>query len=455
MLPAVLAVGHPRRRTRASPHGRLAEAAPPRDKKARMAQTIRAVRGMNDILPDQTPLWESFEDTVRGWLGQYGYRNIRMPILERTELFVRSIGEVTDIVEKEMYTFVDQLNGESLTLRPEGTASCVRAVIEHNLLYNGAQRLFYMGPMFRHERPQKGRYRQFHQVGVEALGFPGPDVDAEHIAMGADLWRRLGLEGLQLEINTLGNAKSRSLHRTQLIAYLERHATLLDEDARRRLHSNPLRVLDSKNPVLQDVIAAAPKLADYLDDASREYFEVLQGLLKNAGINFVVNGRLVRGLDYYNDVVYEWTTTRLGAQGTVCAGGRYDGLIAQIGGNAAPACGFAMGVERLLALLEDAATLPVRAADVYLVHSGDAASSFAWHVADLLRRRGLAVIFHCGGGSFKSQMKRADASGARFALIIGDDEALKQTVSVKPMREAGEQVQVDPAQAAALILNNR
>ena len=409
---------------------------------------------MNDILPDQTPLWESFEDTVRGWLAQYGYRNMRMPILERTELFVRSIGEVTDIVEKEMYTFVDQLNGESLTLRPEGTASCVRAVIEHNLLYNGALRVFYMGPMFRHERPQKGRYRQFHQVGVEALGFPGPDVDVEHIVMGADLWRRLGLEDLQLEINTLGNTTSRGLHRAKLIAYLERHAASLDDDARRRLHSNPLRVLDSKNPALQDVIAAAPRLADYLDDASRAYFDALQGLLKNAGIDFVVNGRLVRGLDYYNDVVYEWTTSRLGAQGTVCAGGRYDSLIAQIGGKAAPACGFAMGIERVLALLEPA-RIPARATDVYVVHSGEAASPFAWNVAALLRRRGLAVVFHCGGGSFKSQMKRADASGALFALIIGDDEARKQIVSLKPMRKAGEQVQADPEQAATLIINNR
>ncbi|HXF15385.1 MAG TPA: histidine--tRNA ligase [Burkholderiales bacterium] len=419
-----------------------------------MAQTIRAVRGMNDALPDQTPLWEFFEDTVRAWLAQYGYRNIRMPILEKTELFVRSIGEVTDIVEKEMYTFVDQLNGESLTLRPEGTASCVRAVIEHNLLYSGAQRLFYMGPMFRHERPQQGRYRQFHQVGVEALGFPGPDVDVEHMAMGADLWRRLGLEGLQLEINTLGNTTSRGLHRAELIAYLERHAASLDDDARRRLHSNPLRVLDSKNPALQDVIAAAPRLADYLDDASRAYFDALQGLLKNAGIDFVVNGRLVRGLDYYNDVVYEWTTSRLGAQGTVCAGGRYDSLIAQIGGKAAPACGFAMGIERVLALLEPA-RIPARAADVYVVHSGEAASPFAWNVAALLRRRGLAVVFHCGGGSFKSQMKRADASGALFALIVGDDEARKQIVSLKPMRKAGEQVQADPEQAATLIINNR
>jgi histidyl-tRNA synthetase len=420
-----------------------------------MAQTIQAVRGMNDVLPDQTLRWEFFEDTVRGWLSQYGYRNIRMPILEKTELFVRSIGEVTDIVEKEMYTFVDQLNGESLTLRPEGTASCVRAVIEHNLLYNGAQRLFYTGPMFRHERPQKGRYRQFHQVGVEALGFPGPDVDVEHMVMGASLWDRLGLDGLQLEVNTLGNATSRSRYRTRLIAYLEEHSAALDEDARRRLHSNPLRVLDSKNPAMRDVIVAAPKLAEDLDDDSHRHFEALQALLKNAGIGFVVNDRLVRGLDYYNDVVYEWTTTRLGAQGTVCAGGRYDGLIEQIGGKPAPACGFAMGVERLLALLDDSAVaVPVRVADAYVVHSGEAAGGFAWKVAESLRRRGLAVVLHCGGGSFKSQMKRADASGARYAVIIGDDEAGRQVVSLKPLREAGEQLQVDAEQAAAAILKS-
>ena len=410
---------------------------------------------MNDVLPDQAPLWEFFEDTVRGWLARYGYRNIRMPILEKTELFVRSIGEVTDIVEKEMYTFVDQLNGESLTLRPEGTASCVRAMIEHNLLYNGAQRVFYIGPMFRHERPQKGRYRQFHQVGVEALGFSGPDVDAEHMVMGASLWERLGLEGLQLEINTLGNAASRSRYRTHLIAYLEGHAALLDEDARRRLHSNPLRVLDSKNPAMRDIIAAAPKLADDLDDDSRRHFEELQGLLKNAGVGYAINDRLVRGLDYYNDVVYEWTTSRLGAQGTVCAGGRYDGLIEQIGGKPAPACGFAMGVERLLALLDDSGiAAPSRAADAYLVHSGELASRFAWNVAQSLRARSLSVVLHCGGGSFRSQMKRADASGARFALIIGDDEAGRQVVSLKPMREAGEQVQVDVEQAAAMILKS-
>ncbi|MEO8164518.1 MAG: histidine--tRNA ligase [Betaproteobacteria bacterium] len=420
-----------------------------------MATTIQAVRGMNDILPEQAALWNFFENTVRDWLAQYGYRNIRMPILEKTELFVRSIGEVTDIVEKEMYTFVDQLNGESLTLRPEGTASCVRAVIEHNLLYNGAQRLFYIGPMFRHERPQKGRYRQFHQVGVEALGFAGPDVDAEHMIMGARLWSRLGLADLRLEINTLGNADSRGRYRSRLIGYLEKHAAGLDEDARRRLHSNPLRVLDSKNPAMRDVIAAAPQLADDLDEDSRRHFEDLQGLLRNAGIEFCINDRLVRGLDYYNDVVYEWTTTRLGAQGTVCAGGRYDGLIGQIGGKAAPACGFAMGVERLLALLEDAkVSVPAHVADAYLVHSGEAAGRFAWNVAESLRQHGIAVVLHCGGGSFKSQMKKADASGARYAVIIGDDEAGRQVVSLKPMRVAGEQVQVDAQGAATLILNS-
>jgi histidyl-tRNA synthetase len=420
-----------------------------------MTQTIQAVRGMNDILPDQAPLWEFFEDAVRSWLAQYGYRGIRMPILEKTELFVRSIGEVTDIVEKEMYTFVDQLNSESLTLRPEGTASCVRAAIEHNLLYNGAQRLFYVGPMFRHERPQKGRYRQFHQVGVEALGFAGPDIDVEHMVMGASLWQRLGLDALQLEINTLGNAASRARYRSRLIAYLEAHSSALDEDARRRLHSNPLRVLDSKNPAMRDVIAAAPRLAEDLDDDSRGHFEQLRGLLENAGIGYVINERLVRGLDYYNDVVYEWTTTRLGAQATVCAGGRYDGLIEQIGGKPAPACGFAMGVERVLALLADSAVpVPGRGTDAYLVHSGESASRYAWKVAEQLRGQGLTVVLHCGGGSFKSQMKRADASGARFAVIIGDDEADRQVVSVKPMRETGEQVQVGVEQAAAMILKS-
>jgi histidyl-tRNA synthetase len=417
-----------------------------------MTQTIQAVRGMNDILPDESPLWEFFEGTVRGWLAQYGYRNIRMPILEKTELFVRSIGEVTDIVEKEMYTFVDQLNGESLTLRPEGTASCVRAAIQHNLIYAGPQRVFYAGPMFRHERPQKGRYRQFHQVGVEALGFAGPDIDAEHMVMGARLWKLLGLDGIRLEINTLGNAASRARYRSRLIGYLESHADALDEDARRRLHSNPLRVLDSKNPALQPLIEAAPRLSGDLDEPSQANFEQLQKLLRAAEVDFVVNPRLVRGLDYYNDVVYEWTTTRLGAQGTVCAGGRYDSLIEQIGGKPAPACGFAMGVERLLALLAEAAPADVaHAPDAYLVHNGDLAGAYAWTVAEQLRNQGLSVVLHCGGGSFKSQMKRADASGARFAVIVGDDEAARAVVSLKPLRELKEQVQVSPEAAARAI----
>lgn len=407
---------------------------------------------MNDILPDQSPLWEFFEETVRDWLAGYGYRNIRMPILERTELFVRAIGEVTDIVEKEMYTFVDQLNGESLTLRPEGTASCVRAAIEHNLLYAGPQRLFYAGPMFRHERPQKGRYRQFHQIGVEALGFAGPDVDAEHMVMGARLWRKLGLDGIRLEINTLGNSESRQRYRERLIAYLERNAAVLDDDSKRRLHTNPLRVLDSKNPAMQEVIAAAPKLVDDLDEISIAHFEALQRLLRDAGVEYMVNKRLVRGLDYYNDVVYEWTTTRLGAQGTVCAGGRYDGLIEQVGGKPAPACGFAMGIERLLALMDAAATrAPDRPLDAYLVNSGERAGAFAWHVAEGLRDRGLKVLLHCGGGSFKSQMKRADASGARFAVIIGDDEADRQVLSLKPLRELAGQFQVGLDEAAVLM----
>jgi histidyl-tRNA synthetase len=417
-----------------------------------MSQTIQAVRGMNDILPDQTPLWEFFEQIVREWLAQYGYRNMRMPILEKTDLFVRSIGSATDIVEKEMYSFVDHLNGENLSLRPEGTASCVRAAIQHNLLYNGPQRVSYMGPMFRHERPQKGRYRQFHQVGVEALGFAGPDVDAEHMIMGARLWRRLGIADVALEINTLGNASSRARYRERLIGYLERHIDVLDEDGRRRMHGNPLRVLDSKNPAMAPVIAGAPRLADDLDEESRRHFARLQSLLNAAEVKFSVNDRLVRGLDYYNDVVYEWTTTRLGAQGTVCAGGRYDGLIEQVGGRPAPACGFAMGVERLLALLaEPTLSAAIRAADVYLVHEGELAGPFAWRAAEALRDLGLSVLMNFGGGSFKSQMKRADASGARFAVIIGDNEAAEGKLSLKPLRTPGEQIRTTASEAANII----
>jgi histidyl-tRNA synthetase len=420
-----------------------------------MAEKIQAIRGMNDILPEESHLWEFFEDTVRGWLRAYGYRAIRTPILEKTDLFVRSIGAVTDIVEKEMYTFVDELNGESLALRPEGTASCVRAAVEHNLLYAGPQRLCYWGPMFRHERPQKGRYRQFHQVGVEALDFAGPDIDAEHILMCARLWRQLGIDGIELELNTLGSSEARARYRARLIKYLERHHDALDADSQRRLHTNPLRVLDSKNPAMQTLIAEAPRLADDLDETSLRHFEDLQLMLHAAGVSFSINPRLVRGLDYYNATVFEWTTDRLGAQGTVCAGGRYDGLIEQIGGKSAPACGFAMGVERLLALLRDEAVAVARVRpDAYLVHQGEAADRFAERVAERLRDSGVSVVLHCGGGSFKSQMKKADASGARFAVIIGDDEAQAQQVTVKPLREAAQQVRAAVEEALDLIKEN-
>jgi histidyl-tRNA synthetase len=416
-----------------------------------MSNLIQSVRGMNDCLPDQSDTWQGFEAIVRDWLRRYGYREIRTPILEQTGLFKRAIGEVTDIVEKEMYTFVDELNGESLALRPEGTASSVRAVIQHNLLYDGGKRLWYAGPMFRHERPQKGRYRQFHQVGVEALGFAGPDVDAELIIMCADLWRSLGIAPA-LQLNTLGDIESRHRHRARLIAHFEAHLDVLDEDARRRLHSNPLRILDSKNPAMQELIEAAPKLMDELEDEAIAHFESLQALLRGNGIDFEINPRLVRGLDYYNRTVFEWVTDQLGAQGTVCAGGRYDGLIEQLGGKPAPAAGFAMGIERLLALIE-AGGRPIAVAvpDVYIVHAGEAASAWAWQVAGALRAAGLAALMHCGGGSFKSQMKKADASRARFAVILGDDEAAAQELTLKPLREAAEQVRVTLAQATDFL----
>ena len=421
-----------------------------------MSQGIQGVRGMNDVLPAVSGRWIHFESVVRDWVQSYGYQSIRMPILERTELFVRSIGEVTDIVEKEMYTFVDELNGEKLTLRPEGTASCVRAAIEHNLLYPGPQRLWYSGPMFRHERPQKGRYRQFHQVGVEALGFPGPDIDGEQILMCARLWRLLGLQDIRLELNSLGSAEARQRYRTRLIAYLESHADALDADARRRLHSNPLRVLDSKNPGMRDIIDGAPLLSDDLDEASARHFEELQGILRRAGVPLTLNPRLVRGLDYYNATVFEWVTDKLGAQGTVCAGGRYDGLIGQIGGKAAPACGFAMGVERLLALMDEAGVQsPTEVPDVYVVRQGDTAQHYGESVAESLRDLGLRVTLHCGGGSFKSQMKKADGSGAAFAVIIGDNEAQAGQVMLKPLREQQEQQLLTPEQAGELIKKSR
>ena len=403
---------------------------------------LQAVRGMNDILPDEAERWLWFEDTVRAWLESYGYRNIRMPLLEPTALFKRAIGEVTDIVEKEMYSFEDRLNGDQLTLRPEGTASCVRAVLQHNLLYNAPQRLYYSGAMFRHERPQKGRYRQFHQIGVEALGFAGPDIDAEQILMCARLWRKLGLHDVTLQINTLGDVTARQRHRAKLIAYFTQHAAVLDAEATRRLHSNPLRILDSKNPAMQEVIAGAPKLLDDLDQDAIQHFEVLQTILKRHEIVFEINPRLVRGLDYYNRTVFEWVTTRLGAQGTVCAGGRYDGLVEQIGGKPSPACGFAMGIERLLALLqENGVTHPQPLVDVYVVHQGELADSMVSVIAEQLRDAGLRVLMHCGGGSFKSQMKKADASHAGYAVIIGDDEVSAQQVTVKPL-QGGEQIRV-------------
>ncbi|MDE2119525.1 MAG: histidine--tRNA ligase [Betaproteobacteria bacterium] len=379
-----------------------------------MNSKLSAVKGMNDILPPDSARWEWFETQVRELMRAYGYRNIRTPIVEPTALFVRGIGEVTDIVEKEMYSFTDALNGEQLTLRPENTAAIVRAVVEHNLLYDGAKRLWYTGPMFRHERPQRGRYRQFHQVGAEALGFSGPDVDAELILMARRLWTMLGLHGLRLEINCLGQADERARHRAKLIAYFEAHAQQLDEDARRRLHSNPLRILDTKNPAMQE-------------------------LLRAAGQDFVINPRLVRGLDYYNLSVFEWVSEQLGAQGTVCAGGRYDTLIEQIGGKPAPACGWALGVERVLELLAQGqlgAATPAPHAYVVLAHAP--ALPRALQVAEQLRAAGLDVLMHAGGGSMKSQMKKADASGARFALIFGEQEWLAGEVGVKALREGGE-----------------
>ena len=405
-----------------------------------MIAKIQSVRGMNDILPDEAEFWDLFEETIRSWLKSYGYRPLRLPIVEPTPLFKRAIGEVTDIVEKEMYSFVDSLNGEPLTLRPEGTAGCVRAVIQHNLIAQQPQRLYYLGQMFRHERPQKGRYRQFHQVGVEALGFPGPDIDAEQILMGARLWDDLGLDGITLQLNTLGQSAERARHRAELISYFERHSEALDDDGRRRLHSNPLRILDSKNPALHSLIIGAPQLIDHLGAESMAHFEGVQQVLRDAGLPFQINPRLVRGLDYYNLTVFEWITDRLGAQGTVCAGGRYDGLVQQLGGKPAPACGFAMGVERLLALIREAGgEARAAAVDVYVVHQGGAASRLAARVAESLRDRGMDVLFHCGGGSFKTQMKKADASGAAFAVIIGDDEARVGEVTLKPLRPLGEQ----------------
>ncbi|MFD2631843.1 histidine--tRNA ligase [Idiomarina piscisalsi] len=402
-----------------------------------MANTIQAIRGMNDLLPDQSPAWQQVESIIRNVAASYGYSEIRMPVLESTQLFKRSIGEVTDIVEKEMYTFDDR-NGESVTLRPEGTASCVRAGNQHGLLYNQIQRLWYMGPMFRYERPQKGRYRQFHQFGIETFGVDSADADAEVILLSARLWKAFGIaDQVELQLNSLGSNEARANYRDALKNYLSDYASELDEDSQRRLETNPLRILDSKDANTQKLLENAPKLSDYWDDESREHFKQLTMRLENAGVKYTLNERLVRGLDYYNRTVFEWVTTALGAQGTVCAGGRYDGLVEQLGGKATPAVGFAMGMERLVLLLQEQNKLaPRRTVDAYLMPLGEEAELNAPRIAEQLRNElpDLRLVTHCGGGAMKKQMKKADKSGAEVALIIGADEIAQQQVTVKPLR---------------------
>ncbi|WP_310566762.1 histidine--tRNA ligase [Hydrogenophaga sp.] len=408
-----------------------------------MAEKLSAVKGMNDIAPPVSAHWEWLEDKLRTLMQRYGYRNLRTPIVEPTALFVRSLGEVTDIVEKEMYSFEDRLNGEQLTLRPENTAGVVRAAVEHSLIYDGGKRLYYMGPMFRHERPQRGRYRQFHQFGAEALGFAGPDVDAELIVLACDLWAELGLDGIELEINSLGQPAERLAHRAALISYLEEHADLLDEDARRRLHSNPLRILDTKNPAMQAMVNGAPHLMAFLGPESLDHFNRLRALLDAQGIAYRINPRLVRGMDYYNLSVFEFVTTQLGSQGTVCAGGRYDGLFEQIGSKVAPAVGWALGMERILELLKEQGKLPAQPVpDAYAVVPDAAALPQVMKLLRELRRLGLNVQMHAGSadgmGSMKSQFKKADGSGARFALIFGEQELAQGMVGVKPLRAPSE-----------------
>lgn len=411
-------------------------------------QKVSAIRGMNDLLPDASGRWEALEEIVRHWLHAYGYRNMRTPILEQTRLFTRGIGEVTDIVEKEMYTFTDGLNGDSLTLRPEMTAGVVRAAIEHNLLYDRPQRVYSLGPVFRHERPQRGRYRQFHQIDVEALGFAGPDVDAELIVMLARLWKILGLQGMRLELNSLGAPAERAAHRDALIKHLEQHKDILDEDGLRRMYTNPLRVLDTKNPAMQEMANAAPKLFDFLGEESRAHFDGVVARLEDAGIAYTLSPRMVRGLDYYNGTVFEWITDQLGAQGTVCGGGRYDGLISLLGGKPTPAIGFAIGMERLLDLWEQGGLAPQPECDIYVVHQGDEAQRSAARIAETLRDAGLSVIVHAGAAGFKAQFKRADASGARAAVILGEEEVSGRVASVKWLR-ADEQGNTAPQQQVA------
>ncbi len=410
-----------------------------------MAKNIQAIRGMHDVLPDQSGLWGHLESRVVDVLQRYGYRELRTPIAEATELFRRSIGDVTDIVEKEMYTFPDR-NGDSLTLRPEGTAGCVRAGIQNGLFHNQIQRIWYQGPMFRHERPQKGRYRQFYQMGAEAFGMPGPDIDVEVVAITRRFWQELGLiDGLELQVNSLGTTAEREEYRTALVAYLSASQEVLDAESRRRLKSNPLRILDSKNPEMRGLIEKAPILMDFLGEASRQHFEGFCDGLSALGIDYSVNPRLVRGLDYYSRTVFEWITDRLGAQGTVCAGGRYDGLVEQLGGRPTPGIGFAMGVERLVLLLEQQHSWQdLGVPDLYMVLMGDGPQVEGAVLAEALRDNlpGIKILGHCGGGSFKSQFKKADRSGARVALILGEEELARNTVGVKALRVAGAQKEI-------------
>ena len=420
-----------------------------------MGHKIQSVKGMNDLLPVEqkdfkltAAYWQAFENAVEAWTRRFGYAQIRTPIVEQTGLFVRSIGEETDVVGKEMYTFSDSNDTLSLSLRPEGTASCLRAVVEHSLLHAAPQKLWYMGPMFRRERPQKGRYRQFHQVGIEALGFAEPDIDAEIIAMCADLWRELGIsEHLTLEINSLGNREERAAHRTALVAYLTQHEDKLDEDSKRRLHTNPLRVLDSKNPDLQTICNAAPRLTDYLGEESRRHYDTVKSLLDGLGIRYTENPRLVRGLDYYNQTVFEWTTDKLGAQATVCGGGRYDGLIEELGGKPAASIGFAMGIERLLLLVRDYGSLHAdNAPDVFVMQQGEGSTLAAMQYAAALRKAGFNVAQFSGSTKLKNQFKRADDSGAKFALIIAESELENRQVTLKDLRGGKGQVTVPAAE---------
>ena len=420
-----------------------------------MSKKLQAIRGMHDILPDKTPLWQMLEQAMFAVCQQYGYREIRMPLVESSDLFCRSIGEVTDIVEKEMYTFDDR-NGDSLSLRPEGTASCVRAGLEHGLFYNQIQRLWYQGPMFRHERPQKGRYRQFHQIGIECFGMSGAEIEAEIILMSYRLWKKLGLvDELNLEINSLGTSEERADYKKVLVEYFEQQPELLDEDSTRRLQSNPLRILDSKNPAMQELIEAAPRLIDSIGEESRQHFEQLQVYLRNAGVSFTHNPRLVRGLDYYSHTVFEWVTRSLGAQGTVCAGGRYDGLIDQLGGKKTPAVGLAMGVERLILLLEQR-EWSTKTPLAYIVYQGDEARQKAIVLAEQLRDQlpEQGIVLHCGEGSLKSQFKKADKTGAKFALVIGEQEVECDEVGVKYLRERRDQQQCPQNELDSFLKNN-